>query len=127
MNSYKVYGSKDSSNVYNTNSNNRYTYSNNIIKAAKSNRSKLIQFKVKEDIYNSINEKADTENMSVNLYTRKMIMEGIHGHTGLTPEILIRLAGIYNMLELPTDRWNDTMRKEYSKEMERLYNELFQQ
>ena len=126
MNNYKVYGSKDS-NVYNTNSNNSYTYSNNIVKHVKSNRSKLIQFKVKEDIYNSIKEKADTENMSVNLYTRKIIMEDIHGHTGLTPEILIRLTGIYNMLELPTDRWNDTMRKEYSKEMERLYNELFQQ
>ncbi len=130
MNSYKMkaydryHSTYSNSNSYNNKICNNYSsiYKE---KSAPCKKSKVIQFKVSDELYNSLKIKADEENLSVNRYVKKCMTESVHGHTGLTPEMLLRLTGIYNMLELPMCNWNDDMRKNYNEEMRRLYSELF--
>ena len=137
MNSYKMKAYDRYHSTY-SNSYNNSTYSNNYNKkmcnnhsstykekSAPCKKSKVIQFKVSDELYDSLKSKADEESLSVNRYVKKCMTESVHGHTGLTPEMLLRLTGIYNMLELPMCNWNDDMRKNYNEEMRRLYSELF--
>ena len=137
MNSYKMKAYDRYHSTY-SNSYNNSTYSNNYNKkmcnnynstykekSAPCKKSKVIQFKVSDELYDSLKSKADEENLSVNRYVKKCMTESVHGHTGLTPEMLLRLTGIYNMLQLPMCNWNDDMRKNYNEEMRRLYSELF--
>ena len=142
MNSYKMKAYDRYHSTY-SNSYNNSTYSNNYNKkmcnnhsstykeksapekSAHCKKSKVIQFKVSNEFYDSLKSKADEENLSVNRYVKKCMTESVHGHTVLTPEMLLRLTGIYNMLELPMCNWNDDMRKNYNEEMRRLYSELF--
>ncbi len=87
--------------------------------------SKLIQFKINNEQYKRLQERADEQHLSVNLYCKQLVQSGINGNIGLTPELLVTLTGMYNMLQVPQDKWNSEMHKNFREGMDSLYGKLF--
>ena len=104
----------------NTKSNNK----NDCCNTKCNNISTVIQYKLKNSIYNSISEKAAEQNLSPNLYARQLLISSLNGGTGLTPEMLCLLSGLYEMLKVPQKQWNHEMHNNFKKGMKQLYDNI---
>ena len=100
----------------NTNSNNH--------KCNNNNRSTVIQYKLKDTIYNIISEKAAEHNLSANMYARNLLVSSLNGGQGLQPEMICLLSGLYDMLNVPQKQWNHEMHNNFKKGMKKLYDSI---
>ena len=83
-----------------------------------SKKDKIIPIRVSEEQHRSIVEFARKENISISEYVRRRTLY----ISPLPARVVTTLAGLYNLLDSPQDKWNDYMRENYNAGMRFLYD-----
>lgn len=78
------------------------------------NKERIIQFRITEDQYQKLKSEADKEGISVNkLAARKTLYN--NSTTVLAPKVMLTLRSMYDLLQVGTETWTDTMADNYKK------------
>ena len=85
------------------------------------NKTKIIQFRVTDEQYNNMAEEADSYGVKANELARRKALYNVSSDA-LNPRVIITLAEIYRMFELPQEKWNKEMHRNYKKGMSYLYD-----
>ena len=85
------------------------------------NKTKIIQFRVTDEQYNTMAAEANGYGINVNELARRKALYNCSSDT-ISPRVIITLAEMYRMFELPQENWNKEMHRNYKKGMSYLYD-----
>ena len=82
---------------------------------------KTISFRVSEAEYNDLKDRADRTHSTISELVREQVLY-MNSSRVLTPDIVVTLTGIYNILCLDPNEWNKDMKKTVRNGLRRLHD-----
>lgn len=79
-----------------------------------------IQFRVTEKEYTGLKRQADIFNIKISELARLRTLN----NSSLSPRVFCTIASLYNQFDIPADKWNKEMERNYKEGMKYLYDVL---
>ena len=85
------------------------------------NKTKIIQFRITEEQYQSVLKEAERNNTTPNsLAARRLLCNEYNKKNNITPDLILLLHGMYDMLNIDPMTWNEQLQNNYKEGLERL-------
>ena len=85
------------------------------------NKTRIIQFRITEEQYQAVLREAQKNNTTPNnLAARRLLCNEFDKRNYITPELIILLHGMYDMLNIDPKTWNEQLQKNYMEGLKRL-------
>ena len=82
------------------------------------NKTRIIQFRITEEQYQDVLNKAQKDNTTVNnLAARRLLCDE---YNNITPELILLLHTLYEYIKIDPETWNGQIENNYKKGLERL-------